>query len=60
MFNVEEFVHDTEIKIQELKEVLELVKQYPTKELIQMAIEGRIDGHKSFIKGIKNEERNIL
>lgn len=55
MNTIEKITYDTEIKIQELKEILEIVEQYPTKEVIQMALEGRLDGFKSFLKAVKDE-----
>lgn len=55
MNTIEKITYETEIKIQELKEILEIVKQYPTKEVIQMALEGRLDGFKSFLKAVKDE-----
>lgn len=60
----EKFIYETEIKVQALKEALELVKQYPTKDFIIAALDGKIEGNENFInylkEGIENGKWNIL
>ena len=60
----EKFIYETEIKVQALKEALAVVKEYPTKDFMIAALEGKIEGNERFIndlkEGVENAKRNIL
>lgn len=60
----EKFIYETSIRIEALKEALEIVKLYSPKEKIEAALEGAIQGNEFFLNNLKerveNEKRNIL
>lgn len=63
MTREEKFIYETEIKIQALKEALAVIKEYPTKDYMIAALEGKIEGNEKFVNNLKevsNGERNIL
>lgn len=64
MTREEKIIYETELKVQALKEALELVKQYSTKDFIIAALEGMIEGDENFVnslkKVMKDGKRNIL